>query len=336
MSSSPTFSFETTADEVVAAFPEEIKGKNVLITGTSLDGLGYETARVISKYADVVIITGYNADRLKLTEEAIKKEVPNANIRRLNLDLSSLASVRKAAEEVNASPEPMHVRDVVSLIWQAQTEYGFQVLIHNAASGGPFKLTVDGLESNFGTNYVGPFLLTKLLTPKLLASTTAIYTPRVVFVASAMHALFPGIDLSALRKPDPTNYLALKAYAQAKSATILISIELAKRAKGKLNVYSLHPGGAQEPTIRKDLEAFGALGPDGLPSQQKVRWKTIPQGAATTVTAAFDPRLNGQSGAYLDDCKLSNESVAPHSSDPVVAEQLWTITEEIIGEKYTW
>ncbi|KAJ7513179.1 NAD-P-binding protein [Mycena galericulata] len=322
MSPLPTFSFETTADEVATAFSEEIKGKNVLITGTSLEGLGYETARVIAQHANVVIITGYNADRLKLTEEAIQQEVPNANLRRLHLDLSSLASVRKAAEEVNAAPEPLHV------------------LIHNAASNGPFKLTVDGLESNFGTNYVGPFLLTKLLTPKLLASSTATYTPRVIFVASAMHALFPGVDLSTLTKPDPTNYMALKAYAQAKSATILTSGELAKRAKGKLNVYSLHPGviftkGAQRETTRKDLQAFGALGPDGLPSHEKVKWKTIPQGAATTIYAAFDPRLNGQSGAYLDDCKVANESVAPHSSDPVVAQQLWTVTEEIIGEKYT-
>ncbi|KAJ7453656.1 NAD-P-binding protein [Mycena galericulata] len=320
----PTFSFETTADEVATAFSEEIKGKNVLITGTSINGLGYETARVIAKYANVVIVTGYNADRLKLTEQAIKKEIPNAKIRPLNLDLSSLASVRKAAEEVNAFPEPLHV------------------LIHNAVSGGPFKLTADGLENNFGTNYVGPFLLTKLLTPKLRTSTTAAYTPRVVFVASAMHAAGPGVDLAALAKPpDPANYSILGAYAQSKSATILSAIELAKRAQGKLNVYSLHPGviftnGSQSESVRKDLQAIGALGPDGLPNQENFQWKTIPQGAATTVTAAFDPRLNGQSGAYLDDCKVANESVAPHSSDPVVAQQLWTLTEEIIGERYGW
>ncbi|KAJ7457958.1 NAD-P-binding protein [Mycena galericulata] len=320
----PTFSFETTADEVATAFSEEIKGKNVLITGTSINGLGYETARAIAKYANLVIITGYNADRLKLTEQAIKKEIPNAQIRPLNIDLSSLASVRKAAEEVNASAEPLHV------------------LIHNAVSGGPFKLTADGLENNFGTNYVGPFLLTKLLTPPLLAATTASYTPRVVFVASAMHAAGPGVDLAALAKPpDPANYSILGAYAQSKSATILSAIELARRAKGKLNVYSLHPGviftnGSQSESVRKDLQSIGALGPDGLPNQETFQWKSIPQGAATTVTAAFDPRLNGQSGAYLDDCKVANESVAPHSSDPVVAQKLWTLTEEIIGEEYAW
>ncbi|KAF7364698.1 Short-chain dehydrogenase/reductase family protein [Mycena venus] len=126
----PTFTSATTAEDVAAAFAEQIRGKNVLITGTSINGIGFETAHVLAKYANLVIITGYNSERLRLSEEAIKKEVPTANIRQLVLDLSSLAAVRKAAAEVNAYPEPLHV------------------LIHNAAaSGGKFKLTVDGLES---------------------------------------------------------------------------------------------------------------------------------------------------------------------------------------------
>jgi NAD(P)-dependent dehydrogenase (short-subunit alcohol dehydrogenase family) len=101
----------------------------VLITGTSLNGIGFETARVLAKHANLVIITGHNSDRLKLSsnlrfngihevvnarlklaEETIKKELPSANIRPLILDLSSLSSVRKAAAEVNALPEPLHVR----------------------------------------------------------------------------------------------------------------------------------------------------------------------------------------------------------------------------------
>ncbi|KAJ7633585.1 hypothetical protein DFH06DRAFT_1055651, partial [Mycena polygramma] len=92
---------------------------------------------------------------LKLTRDATKKEVPTANIQPLILDLSSLAAVRTAAESVNARAQPLHV------------------LIHNAAAPiGPFKLTVDGLERQFGTDHVGPFLLTKLLAPKLVASRT--------------------------------------------------------------------------------------------------------------------------------------------------------------------
>ncbi|KAJ7892518.1 hypothetical protein B0H14DRAFT_2496613 [Mycena olivaceomarginata] len=324
MSSSPTFSFATTAEEVATAFAEEIRGNNVLITGTSLNGIGFETALAIARHANLVTITGYNADRLKLSEDAIKKEVPTANIRRVILNLSSLTAVRKAAEVVNADPEPLHV------------------LIHNAAAVlGPFKLSVDGLESQFATDHVGPFLLTKLLAPKLLAAGTPNYTPRVVFVSSVAHAFGAGVDFATLEHPDPEKYGASLAYFQAKSANILTAIELSKRSGGAINAYSLHPGVILTNLVQKEesiaaVQSMGLLGPDRRPSTEKFQWKTIPQGAATTVAAAFDPRLNDKAGAYLDDCAVATESVSPHSSDPANAEKLWVITEKIIGEKFTF
>lgn len=152
--------------------------------------------------------------------------MPSANIRRLILDLSSLKAVRKAAAEVNSYREVIHV------------------LINNAAAViGPFKLTVDGLENQFATNHVGPFLFTSLIAPKILAAKTPSYTPRVVFVSSLVHAFGPGIDFSDIEKPDPTKHQITKAYAQAKTANILTGIELSKRSKGQINAYSLHPGG---------------------------------------------------------------------------------------------
>ncbi|KAJ7760074.1 hypothetical protein DFH07DRAFT_940007 [Mycena maculata] len=142
MSPSPVFSSTTTAEEVATAFAADIKGKNVLITGTSINGIGFETALAIARHASLVVISGYNAERLELSEDAIKKEVPGANIHRLILNLSSLVNVRKAAAQVNAYPEPLHV------------------LVHNAAAPvASFKLTVDGLENQFATDHVGPFLL---------------------------------------------------------------------------------------------------------------------------------------------------------------------------------
>ncbi|KAJ7511571.1 hypothetical protein B0H11DRAFT_708301 [Mycena galericulata] len=305
MSPAPSFSFTTTAQEVATAFQDEIKGKNVLITGTSLNGIGFETALAIAKYANLLVITGYNTERLKLSEDAIKKQVPTANIHRLVLDLSSLAAVRKAAAVVNANPEPLHV------------------LIHNAAAViGPFKLTVDNLENQFATDHVGPFLFTKLLTPKLLASATSTYTPRVVFVASAVHAFGQGVNFDVLAKPDPSKFQISDAYFQAKSANILTAIELSKRSKGAINAYSLHPGIiftnlTQKEESVENLKALGMLRPDGLPNTEKFEWKTIPQGAATTVAAAFDPRLNDKPGAYLDNSTVATETVAPHTSDPV-------------------
>ncbi|KAJ7183600.1 hypothetical protein C8R46DRAFT_517176 [Mycena filopes] len=324
MSTDPKFAFATTAEEVATAFAQEIKGKNVLITGTSLNGIGFEAARVIAKHANLVVITGYNDQRLKLSEEAIKKEVPSANVRRLTLDLSSLAGVRKAAAEVNTYSEPIHV------------------LIHNAAAAiGPLKVTVDGLESQMATDHVGPFLLTKLLAPKLLASATASYTPRVVFVSSGAHAFGTGVDFDVLQKPNPATFNASVAYFQAKSANILTALGLSKRSKGAINAYSLHPGVIftninQKEEALPEMVAMGVLGPDGQPNTEKFDWKSIAQGAATTVTASFDPRISDKAGAYLDDSTVANESVAAHSSDPANAARLWTVTEKIIGETFSF
>ncbi|KAJ7859000.1 hypothetical protein B0H13DRAFT_2570930 [Mycena leptocephala] len=306
--SQPTFSFGTTADEVATFLADEIRGKNVLITGTSLNGIGFETARVLAKFANLVVITGHNADRLKLAEDTIRNEVPSANIWPLILDLSSLAAVRKAAIEVNNYPEPLHV------------------LIHNAAAIiGPFKLTVDGLESQVATDHIGPFLFTKLLAPKILLPARRI-------------TLRGGVNFDTLGQPDPSIYEPMEAYCQAKSANVLSAIELSKRSKGQINSFSLHPGGIYTNIMQKgdgpaELHKLGVLDENGQP-REGINFKTIPQGAATTVVAAFDPRLSDTPGAYLDDCTVANQLVAPHSSDPANAEKLWTLTEQIIGETF--
>ncbi|KAK7048927.1 hypothetical protein R3P38DRAFT_2872082 [Favolaschia claudopus] len=219
----PTFTASTTAEQVVDALAEQIHGRNVLITGTSLNGIGFETARTIAKYANLVIITGYHSERLKLSEETIRNDVPGANVRPLILDLSSLAAVRKAAEEVNAYPEPIHV------------------LIHNAAhGGGPFQTTVDGFEIQMATAHIGPFLLTKLIAPKLLASDDI---ARVVVVSSIAHSAGTGVNLEAVMKPKPEKYLNRSAYEEAKSANVLFAAELSRRSGGTIKAYSLHPGG---------------------------------------------------------------------------------------------
>ncbi|KAJ7480998.1 NAD-P-binding protein [Mycena latifolia] len=318
-----TFGFHTTASEVADVFASEIKGKNVLITGTSLEGIGFETARSIANYANLVIITGYNSERLQLSEDAIKKEVPSANIRKLTLDLSSLAAVRIAAAEVSAYTEPLHV------------------LINNAAAAiANFKVTVDNLENQMATGHIGPFLFTNLLVPKLLASATATFTPRVVFVASLAHTFDKGIDIDTLGKPDPAKYDTIfKPYNETKCANILTAIELSRRSRGKVNAYSLHPGMiytniTQKPDSLEAFKAYGVLDAEGRPDSTVYQWKSIPEGAATTVAAAFDPSLSDKPGAYLDDCKDATDKIAPHSSDPASASRLWEVTEQIIGQSF--
>jgi NAD(P)-dependent dehydrogenase (short-subunit alcohol dehydrogenase family) len=142
---------------------------SVLITGASPGGLGAETARAIARQnPKLVILAGRNLSKLKITEEIIKSDGPSiAEIRLLQIDLGSQASVRKAAEEVNGYEGPI------------------DVLINNAAiMAVPFQLSVDGLESQLATNHVGHFLFTNLIISKLLAAEGGC---RVVNVSSSGH-----------------------------------------------------------------------------------------------------------------------------------------------------
>ncbi|KAK6983808.1 hypothetical protein R3P38DRAFT_3233607 [Favolaschia claudopus] len=165
--SPPEFSFTTTAEEVAAAFANEITGKMVLlITGTSIGGIGFEAARVIAKHANLVIITGYNGERqatqMICRKLLLRKKSPLLTFA-LSFSTSSLTAVRQAAAEGQRLSRPIHV------------------LIHNAAAPiGPFKLTVDHLDTQMATSHFGPFLFTKLISPRLLAAETTSYTPRVI------------------------------------------------------------------------------------------------------------------------------------------------------------
>ncbi|KAJ6511591.1 hypothetical protein C8R47DRAFT_1207918 [Mycena vitilis] len=323
----PTFSFSTTADDLATVFAGEIRGKNVLITGTSLNGIGFETARVIAKYANLIFERSNSIHSLKLSEDAIKQELPSANIRCLELDLSSLAAVRKAAAEFNAYPgPPLHVCGPNNVRSGTHMELALKVPIHNAAAAvAPFRLTVDKLENQIATDHIGPFLFTKLLAAKLLAAST----PRALFVSSESHAYWTGNG----------NFEQFRAYFQAKSPNILTAIELSRRSQGRINAYSLHPGAIftninQKPETIPGSKAYGLLGPDGQPIKDKIQWKTIPQGAATTIAAAFDTRLNDVPGAYLCDAMEANKDVAAHSCNSTNGEKLWAITEKIIGENF--
>ncbi|KAF7334912.1 Short-chain dehydrogenase/reductase family protein [Mycena venus] len=151
----------------------------------------------------------------------------------------------------------------------------------------------------------------------------------------------PGINFDTFERPNPQMYTNFGAYWEAKCANILTAIELSKRSKGAINAYSLLPGFiftniTQKEDAVPELQASGILGPDGLPNTEKYQWKTIPQGAATTVAAAFDPRISDKPGSYLIDSTVANESIAPHSSDPANAARLWTLTEKIVGELFVF
>lgn len=166
-------SASTTVNELVNEYADIIKGKVILTTGVTLNSLGglfiQETA---SKSPELLILAGRNASKLQELAEAIAKGYPSVKTRNLVVDLSSLASVRKAAEGVN-SWEDVPVIDV---------------LVNNAGiMAVPYAKSVDGFESQFAICHLSHFLLTNLIMDKILASKS----PRIVNISSNVHSLGP-------------------------------------------------------------------------------------------------------------------------------------------------
>jgi NAD(P)-dependent dehydrogenase (short-subunit alcohol dehydrogenase family) len=320
--SNKNFGAQTEAEEVATYFENEIKGKTVLITGCTWGGLGAEAARVIAKYhAALVIVAGRKQELLDDTIQKIKEETPSANLRSLVLDLSSLESVRRAAAEVNAYPESL------------------DVLINNAGvMAAPYHTTKDGFEAQFGTNHIGPFLFTNLILAKLLASKTG--APRIVNVSSFGHIFSP------IRFDDPffdngKTYEKWTSYGQSKTANMLFARELAKRYKNKgLTAFSLHPGAIftnlQRHVVDHDAEFNDPVKDyDGnLIDVNSMTWKSIPQGTATHLVAAFDPNITSDSGAFLDDCQIANDRAKSYAKDATQADKLWKWSEKIVGQTF--
>ncbi|KAF7298617.1 Short-chain dehydrogenase/reductase family protein [Mycena indigotica] len=347
----PIFSGTSAAEEVADALASEIRGKNVLVTGTSINGIGFETARAIAKYAALVVITGYNTERSVFLpfiralqvlvlilpgpgplgyayrrRQSIRSS-PAPKSARSNLTSPSLAAVRKAAAEVIAYDEPLHV------------------LINNAAATETVSgLTIDNLEVQMAAGHIAPFLFTKLVYPKLQGSRTTDWTPRVVFVSSDQHAAGDGVPLdketfargTGAAADDPALGLFAR-YGAVKSANVLTAREMAKRGASKVRAYSLHPGSIVTNAFSKGfkgaLEQLGIIDAEGKPGTV-LPFKTLPQGAATTVVAAFDPRIAAHSGEFLQDSVLAEEKVASHSADMARAAKLWELTEDVLGERF--
>jgi len=315
------FTAKTTAEEVATALREQIQGKNVLITGASTGSLGFETARVISKYANLVILAGRTKSKLEVSIEAIKKENPNANFRTLTLDLSSWASARSAAAEVNAYSEPIHV------------------LINNAAVfiSGEFE-TTEGIEAQFYGDHLTHFVFTNNILPRLRAAATPDYAPRIVNISSLAHS-WSDVRFDDYNFKDGAEYERMIAYAQAKAANVLFTLELAKRlAPENILSFSVHPGSIWTNMLndfgKEDAIKLGFLEADGVTRSTKFEWKTLSDGAATHVVAAFDPSIEAESGAYLVDAAVHNEQRSAHTSDPANAEKLWKLSEKLVGETF--
>lgn len=299
-----------TALGVVAG--HDLTGRTCVVTGAT-GGLGRESARALASVGARVVMTGRSTEALDAAAAWVRASVPAADLDGVVLDLASLASVRAAAEQVRARCERV------------------DVLMNNAGvMFTPFGRTADGFETQVGVNHLGHFALTAHLEPLLGEGS------RIVALSSAGHRL-GDVDLT-----DPLwqerDYDKFEAYGASKTANLLHVIWLDERLRrAGVSAYAVHPGVVATDLARHmseddfhRLRELSRLEGDGSGSGGGFEILTPEEGAATQVWAAVAPELEGESGAYLADCAVSDK-VRAYALDPVRAEQLWSWSADVTG-----
>lgn len=313
------FGKQTTALEVVQG--RSLHGRHVLVTGGAA-GLGLETARALAQAGATLTLAVRDIAQGDAAATTIGGSTGRHDLRVARLDLADLAGVQRFADDWKARGEPLHV------------------LINNAGiMACPLTRTPLGWEAQFAVNHLGHFALTRALLPVLLAHEA----PRLVALSSSGHRLSPIVfdDLHFERR----EYNKWKAYGQSKTANALMALHLdTLHAKDGLTANAVHPGGIHTGLSRfisrEEMEAMGWVKPDAGPGYLPPGFKTVEEGAATTVWAATAPELQGHGGLYLEDC---NEAVpspegerrfgyVPHIRDRDAAERLWSVSEALLAQ----
>ncbi|KAF8028042.1 hypothetical protein BT93_E0836 [Corymbia citriodora subsp. variegata] len=289
----------------------DLRSITAIVTGAT-SGIGAETARVLAKRGARLVLP---VRSLKAAEDAkarIASECPDSEIVVMALDLSSLTSVRSFVAEFESLDLPLNL------------------LINNAGKcPNNHAISEDGIEMTFATNYLGHFLLTKLLLNKMVetASVSGVQG-RIVNVSSSFHVWFSGdiIGHLGLITRDKSQHSATRAYALSKLANVLHTTELARRLKqmeANVTANCVHPGIVR---TRLTRERFVT---DLVFSLTSKLWKTIPQAAATTCYVGTHPRLANVSGKYFLDC---NEALASKlGSSSHEASRLWSASEIMVS-----
>jgi retinol dehydrogenase 12 len=277
---------------MMPAEPDQ-SGRTFLVSGAT-GGIGMVTARELASRGATVYITARSADKGRRALDELAAATGSQRLHVLELELGDLGSVRACAEGFLATGEPLHG------------------LINNAGMAGSRGMTQSGFELAFGTNHVGTFLLTELLTERLVQSAPA----RVVNVASEGHYKAPGIDFDAVRRKTRTR-TAFDEYCVSKLANVLHASELARRLQGTgVTTYSLHPGVIATDVWRKIPWPIRPL--------MLRRMDSPEHGARTSLYCATAPELADRSGDYYDDCE--EKEPAP-TVTPQLAGELWQRSE---------
>lgn len=317
------FGAKSTTDEVLAGV--DLSGKRVLVTGVSA-GLGVETARALVAHGADVVGAARDLSKAERATAGVRAaaEAGGGSLELVELDLASLASVRACADRLQADGRQ------------------FDVVIANAGvMAPPLSRTADGFETQFGTNHLGHFMLVNRIASLIKDG------GRLVNLSSSGHRL-ADIDLD-----DPnferTDYDPWVGYGRSKTANVLFAVEFDRRHRGRgVRACALMPGGIHTELGRHmsdaDMEALlesinAQNAAAGLPPFE---FKTIPQGAATSVWAAAVAPAELIGGRYCEDCHVAEvveegglrDGVRSYALDAERAKLLWAKSEELVGERF--
>jgi len=306
-----------------------LKGKRILVTGVSA-GIGVETARSLAAHGAQVVGTARDLTKAKAATGEVRKDAAanGGTFELVELDLANLKSVRACADGLLAKGE------------------AFDVVIANAGvMATPFGHTADGFETQFGTNHLGHFVLVNRISSLIRDG------GRLINLSSAGHR-YSNVDLN-----DPnferTPYEPFVAYGRSKTANILFAVAFDKRHRDRgVRAAAVHPGG-----IKTELGRYVEPGRmekvvneinQQLAAQGKgpFQWKSIPQGAATSVWAAVVGPADEIGARYCENCHVGktvpddatitavSEGVRGYALDAKTGEALWKKSEELVGESF--
>ena len=304
------FGFESTAAEVIAGI--DLHGRRALVTGAA-SGIGVETARALASAGAETVIAARDLAAAERTAADIRSTTGNRAVSVARLDLLDRRSVDELVRGIDG---PLHI------------------LVNNAGvmAVPDLRRSPEGHELQFATNHLGHFRLAVGLLPALRAAGGA----RVVSVSSRAHLNSPVVfdDIDFRDRP----YDPALAYAQSKTANVLFAVAAARHWGGDgVEVNALHPGAIADSNLSRyyDPAELAALRSSG-----RYTFKTLAQGAATSVYVATSPLLNGVAGRYFENCQEDTPDdptaagtdaagVAAYALDPEAAERLWAVSEQM-------
>ncbi|MFT7684698.1 MAG: NAD(P)-dependent dehydrogenase (short-subunit alcohol dehydrogenase family) [Candidatus Azotimanducaceae bacterium] len=315
-----SFGYRTGAMEIVA--DTNLLSKNAIVTG-GYSGIGLETTRALASAGANVTIACRDIDRAKSVVAKLNESLGSVKVKAMQLDLSSLESIQSFSKSWLSENNELHI------------------LINNAAiMACPESKTNDGFEAQFGTNHLGHFSLTTQLLPALKRAGSS----RVVCLSSTGHFLSPVVfdDINFEARP----YDPWSSYGQSKTACALMARAIQDRyADLGIEAFSVHPGGImttlQRHMSEEDITSRGWVDKEGNVNE---RFKTVEQGASTSVWAATAESLKGSGGVYLEDCGIATEhheipesrtGVMAYAIDSDNADRLWETSLQMIERAKT-